>query len=623
MTHGISPAQARGVVIALPIARDPVAEARLVAVAGRVSALVFEAEDGGGPLMAFVDGVRLDGALVSTRLALRSGGLRQVVLVGLAPDGLRGRAVALARGGRVVAAIDPDWLQPPDAEIAALLEDLDEDGALRLLRLLLTTGASLFRDGGPEFAVLARRLLAGLGVRALEPVAVCATGTDSRIVTWRVAADFDASRLGDLVALTSGRPRRLARPPVHLQVGAKAALLHVELPRRLPAGCALVATGGTPLALAAPGPAALGDTAAFLAARDAGTVRFAHRLIEARMDRDPVAAAVANELRHADAPAPTLGVRHLSATPAGVVFALGLADPYGLVAAIRLSRATHSVDVPVAGRLEGYAVLPRENRIDDRCELALVYHSGRRLSLHEAALGRFDGTPPAGFGDVAALAAARADVERPTGATRVECFGAAPAPRLAILAPLSRDLDFLRARAALVSAERRRRQVEIVCWSDDPELAPAARSAMAHAAAAWGVPHRLVLLPRGASVAVGLREALGSTTAPRLLVLEANVLPAAPGWIERSLRGRGAARLVDHDGAPLDVSGAALALDREALAGAALRLPTPNAIALAGARRLGATFVAYGPSPRLAIECAADALALKPSFSLGCEESGA
>ena len=64
-------------------------------------------------------------------------------------------------------------------------------------------------------------------------------------------------------------------------------------------------------------------------------------------------------------------------------------------------------------------------------------------------------------------------------------------------------------------------------------------------------------------------------------------------------------------------------IDREALAGAALRLPTPNAIALAGARRLGATFVAYGPSPRLAIECAADALALKPSFSLGCEESGA
>ncbi|MFT3972725.1 MAG: hypothetical protein QM699_04550 [Amaricoccus sp.] len=639
MMHGNSPASQRGAVIALPIAREPVGEARLVAVSARVSALVFEAEDIPGPLMAFVDGARHDGALVGTRLVLRSGGLRQVVLIGLGAAEIRGRAVALARGGRVVAAIDPDWLQAPDAEVAALLEDLSEDGALRLLRLLLTTGASLFRDGGAEFAALARRLLAGLGVRALDPVAVCATGSDSRIVTWRVASAFEAGRLGDLVALLPGRPRRLARPPAHVEPTARGALLHVELPRRLPAGAVLVATGGAPLSLATPAAAASGDVPAFLAARDAATVRFAHRLIEARLGRDPVAAALVAELRHAAAPAPSLAVRHLSGTAKGIVFAFALDDPHGLVAAVRLVRGERSVQIPVAGRLEGYAALPRESAIDDGCRLGLVYRSGRVVPVAAAVgLARFDGTPPPGFADAAALAAARLDLDAPEGAPLCEGFGTSKkTPRLTIVAPLAADLDLLRARAALISAEPRGRAVEVICWTaecpTEPDLVPAARAAMAHVAAAWGVPHRLIVLPRGAGGADGLRAALRLARAPRVLALGAGVLPGEAGWLARCLRGRGVARaggLRDHDGATIAAApDAALLLGAGARDDAALCLPTPGAIAAAFAPRGApvAGFVTYGAVSSTTLEAAADAaavaIALKPSFSLACEESGA
>lgn len=611
MTHASLPAPARGVVIALPIARDPAAEARLVAVAPHVSALVFEADDASGPLMAFVDGTRAGGALVGTRLALRSGGFRHVVLVGLGADELRGRPVALARGRRVIAAIDPDWLQPPDAEPGALIEDLTDAGALRLLRLLLTTGASLFRAAGPEFASLARRLLDGLGLRAAAPVAVAATGRDSRLVTWRVARDLDLARIGDLVALAPARPRRLARPALHLERRGGATLLHVELPGRLPQASVLVATGGTPLALAVPAAAARGDLAAFLRARDPATVRFAHRLVEARMERDPIAAALAAELRHAAAPAPALGLRHLSATPRGIVFALAVTDPHRLVAAVRLLRGDRSLDIAATERLEGYAPLPRQSRIDDRCRLALVLRSGRVIPAEALRLPRFDGAAPPGLTDATALAAARLDREPPEGPVRIESFGAPAAPRLTIATPLAADLDLVRARAALIFAEPRGRAVEVVCWTADPALVAPARGALAQAAAAWGVAHRLVVLPDGATEADGLPEALRAAAGARVLVLAPSVLPAAPGWLARCLRRRvPVARVRDHDGAPLaDAGDAAVTLPAGVL-------PTPSAI-LAGplarsapSRPAPADFVAFAPLARPAIEAAADAATL-------------
>lgn len=638
MTHRTASAPARGVVIALPITRDPVPEARLVAVAPDVSALVFEASEAAGALMAFVDGTRLEGALIGARLELRSGGVRQIVLLGLGAECLRGRAVALVRGNRVVAAIDPDWLQSPDAEIASLLEDLTEDGALRLLRLLLTTGASLFRSGAVEFAALSRRLLSGLGAKPLAPVAVSATGTAGRLVTWRVSPDLDAERIGDLVALTPARPLRLARLPLHLEPTGKGPLLHVELPRRLPVETLLVATGGARLTLSIPDTISAGGLHAFLSRRDPATVAFAHRLVEARIDRDPVAAAIADELCHAGTAAPALAARHLSGTARGVLLALTLDDPHGLAAGIRVTRGSETAELAAGPRIEAYLPLARESRIDDRCRIALVHRSGRIVPAIAAPLPRYDGSAPAGLLDISALAAARLDLERPRGAPRVDTYGRAAGVRLTMLAALSDDLDLVRARAASIFAERDARHVEVVCWTAQPALAEAARSAMAHAAAVWGVSHRLVTLPEGTSDADGLREAVALAGAPRLLCLAPHVLPGEPGWLAACLRARSAMLLApvrDHDGAPSGEDCGAVVFSKSVCEGLATAGCTNDATLLAaladslaadGARvaKGGPAFTDYRAAARSETDRRADAATLelrrKRSFSLGCEE---
>ena len=84
------------------------------------------------------------------------------------------RRLLLALGTTPAASIDPDWLQSPLVDVAALFEGLTEDGRQRLLRLFLTTGASLLGRGGRRASPRAARgLLALLGVRRLDPLGWC------------------------------------------------------------------------------------------------------------------------------------------------------------------------------------------------------------------------------------------------------------------------------------------------------------------------------------------------------------------------------------------------------------------------------------------------------------------
>lgn len=637
MIHRGAAAPARGVVIALPSLREPVAEARLIALAPDVAALIFETPAGSGPLLAFLDGARLDAPLIGTQLLLRTGRRRQVVMIGRDAPSLAGRAVLVLRNGRPIGGIDPGWLQSPEAEVSDLFEDLAEPGMLRLLRLLLTTGASLFRTAAPHLGDLARRLLDGLAMRPLPPQGAHALGAAARLLTWRVPADLDATRIGELAALTSSGPVRLPRVPVRLERGAGGTMLHAWLTSTPPRGSLLVATGGARLALGLPTAAPAGDLAAFLAARAPDVVALSHRQLESHARHDAVAAALARELRHASAPAPALAARHLSGTPAGIVHVLSLDDPHGLVRGIRLTRGGRSVEIAAAPRVSGYALLPQTSRIADPCRLALLYRSGRVVDLGERALPDFGGAIPAGFADPEALAAARLDRAPAEGAARIEAFGPATAPRLSIIAGLCDDLDLVRARAALVAAERSRIGVEILYHMADIPDATAARSAIAHAAAAWGLAHGLVVAPPGASEVERIRAALAHARGGSLLILDARTLPAAAGWLRRVVRGQGAVafgRTTDHDGAPTAEPGP-VRLD----AATAQALPptpgaTPAALLAALADRIasdggrvrpwGEHFVRFGGEARTAFEHATDAAAarlLKRSFSLGCEES--
>ena len=151
--------------------------------------------------------------------------------------------------------IDPNWLQSPITDVAALFEGLTDDGRHRLLRLFLTTGASLLGRGATAgFAGSAHRLLELLGLRRADPLGWCRIGTSARIVTYRRTARLrrrTARRAGS--AFRDGDEPRYRQPSHRRALCADGVLLHVFVAGQAPAGCALVAIlGASPVALRLP-----------------------------------------------------------------------------------------------------------------------------------------------------------------------------------------------------------------------------------------------------------------------------------------------------------------------------------------------------------------------------------
>ena len=128
MQSSVEAAAAAAVVIPLhPPRARPLAEGLVVPLADQVSAIVFDdssAPAGRARLRVELDGGPLGQRMISTTLKLRAGGNRHLLLVGLPAARIARSRVALARDRELAAAIDPEWLQSPLADIAALIEGL-------------------------------------------------------------------------------------------------------------------------------------------------------------------------------------------------------------------------------------------------------------------------------------------------------------------------------------------------------------------------------------------------------------------------------------------------------------------------------------------------------------------
>lgn len=568
-----------GRLLTLPMPlRRRLADGTLVPLAEGVAGLFFDtgpSEPGEtrGRLTARIDDAMLTPPFISTRLALRTGGQRHLLLAGRSAAALLGQHVQLDLGGQPAAAIHPGWLQSPLGDAAALIEGLSDEGRRRLLTLFLTTGPSLFgAAAGAAFGGAARHLLDLLGVQPVLPASLCALGAGG-IVSYRLPGPVDPERLGEIVMLDAGRSQRLTGCRPVVEIRDRTCLLHLHLPRLLPAAAALVGLGPTPVQLRLPAAETrLRPLLPWLERRDAATRAWVHDLIEAAAPTDPAAGALVRELRHGASAAPAVEVLHLSATPRGVLVALSLNDDEDLVREIRLERGGASAVLGPPQR--GYVPLPRRSAIDDRFRLRMVFHSGRRLTVAEGPLAPFraDGLP-AGFrtGDAPALAAARLDRERPDRARllrgrRVESFGTPPeTPVLRLIVPLGGSADVLRARAALVATERAGRRVEVICHGQTA-MAEALADIVAETATIFGVAHRILSLPRAAEPLDGLRAALELAADAPALLLGANVLPDGPGWLAPWLRQLGApwaalgGTLLDHHGAVLHAGGALTAI---------------------------------------------------------------
>lgn len=637
-----------GHVIALPTGRlRRPAEAQILPVAAGVSALAFDlgaAAPLSGRLTGEIDGAPARGPLVSTRLALRSGGTRHVLLVGEGAGALLDRRILLSLGGRLAAAIEPDWLQSPLADPATLIEGLADEGRRRLLKLFMTTGASLFgadagagADAAADFARAAEGLLTLLGLRSLPPAGACRLGAAALVLSYVVAPGFDPATLGELVLLTRGRARRLGGCKAVVERRGKAALLHLGLPRPVPADAALVATGTAALRLEGPGPRTRTQPLGrWLAGRDPATRGWAQDLVEAAAATDPAAAALAHEMRWLAGAPPALTVAHLSGTPRGVLYAVRLADPHGLVRGLAVERGGAVAEVPFANRpgaaSVGYVPLPRASRLDDTVRLRLIFHSGQGEAVHAGPLAAFDGAMPAlaGVEDAAAVARARLDRARSPATGWTETFGTMPRrTRLAVVTPLGADPDMIRARAALLAAEVGRTGVVVVVSMADGPAVEAVRAAIAQTVAVHGLPHRLVVTGPDADPATRLIAALRPIGAAATLLLGAEVLPAQGAGLAGGLRRLPARRmafgaLTDHEGQEAAAGAAAcvalapVAVDAIVALGAAY--PEPDVLVAEAARRLGVRprpgraggFVRFAATggDRTPADAAADACAL-------------
>ncbi len=513
-----------------------IGEATAVVIGASLSAIFFDRPAGRRERMqAEQDGRPIPRPFIAAELALRSGGTRHLILV---PQGIAtvlSRRLMLRLGGMPVAEIDPDWLQLPQDEFPALVSPLAAQAMRKLLRVMLTTGASLFAgtaQGGLADAIL--RLMDICGLAALAPVARTRIGGRT-LVTYSAPGVIGLRRRAEAIALPDGRLIRLK----DVDCLAEGELLHVLLPQGLhPAQ--VVLDPDAPLRLA-PADASVRQLSVQAWAKARG--RICRDWLIACLGSGVVGALDGESVP--DLVEPEIAIRHLSLAPAGMLHAIILKDPARVVRKVLLEWQGRQVDlIPSHGAggtamLTGLADLPDEGPGTGPCRISVLHRSGRLQLLAEVPVAAYDGSIPAGFEDAWTLgqdalwplARARTGFHRTAQPSVTQCFGPAQRFGLRIITSIGSSADLIRARAALILAEGQGTPVEVVCTMVEGPLAGAARQTLVQTAAIYGIPHRLVLLPGTATMGERLRAALADAGGAPALVLGADVLPIGAGWL--------------------------------------------------------------------------------------------
>ncbi|WP_424931430.1 hypothetical protein [Amaricoccus macauensis] len=535
-----------------PAGRRSLGRIFVVAVADEVSAVLY---DEAGPadgkqarkrLTAELDGYPLEKPFLTTRLDRADGGTRHALLLKAGPEAISKRNLVISLDGQPVAEIDPNWLQSPVSDSSALIDGLNEVGRQRLLRLIMTTGASLFglsiRSG---YGSVTRQLMALLSSRRHELASICPLGSRGFLATFRIPIDEPMTELATLLLECSERTVNLKGFETHVESAGAHRLLHIAIPSPFPAGSSLVALAARPMILEGPADETeLQPIVPWLERRCERTRAWVQGLLEARSPVDTVAAAVLRELAAEDAYVPALEVLQLSATRRGLLHALELSDPLDLAQAIRIECGKGHRDIRVRDDdLAGYILWP--DRDPGPCRIQIVYRSRRVQTVHEGLPESFDGNAPAALARCEPKAAARAlsmarlDGAAPAarGHVQVERFGESPdRVRLSIVAPASANPDLLRARASALFSQRNARQVELVIYGTESINLSELRGKLAECHALFGIAVRLVTLGGTWTRSDALRAAVSKAEGEHTLLLGADVVPEGPEWLSDWLR---------------------------------------------------------------------------------------
>ncbi len=587
-----------------------------------------------------LDGRPAPSPSLAAALPLERGGLRHLVLLAQEMPELLARHLLLSLDGVPRAEARPEWLQPPLRPLPALIEGLAAGGRTRLLKMLLTTAASLFAGHGADLAALAQRMLDLCAVPVARPLGAAAFGAGHAI---RSHAWAEAPAPGAPVVALGRQIRRLAGCDARIEEG----LLHLHLPPAARAEGDLVIFTPDPVRLP-PRREAAAPLTAWLRGRSPAIRAWALGRVSSAAAEDPAAQALLAEIRRPDLPV-RLAVRCLSVAPGGLLHAFRLEDPERLVRNLRLELAGRYFDLDLhrapggTGLSAGF--VPLDEAEAAPCRIQIVLGSGRITTMATVQPAAFDGTAPEGFADVweawhrisgpaeanpaRALAAARSACPPRRIPVLIQRFGPIRAGRIALIAPAGTHPDLIFARAAAVGADSR--QAEILLTLPEGPAAARLPDAAAAAAALHDLPHRLVLHDARAHPAEVLRAAAALTEGP-VLLLGTTVLPATPGWFEDWLRHLEetpalvtAGAVLDHESAvwegPLDLDAEGLlrpldGLPARRLTRTTTSLPSPELAGLsrAGVARLLASATGHPDlAPALAELAAADRATGTPS----------
>lgn len=154
-----------------------------------------------------------------------------------------------------------------------------------------------------------------------------------------------------------------------------------------------------------------------------------------------------------------------------------------------------------------------------------------------------DSIPPEPFFNTAlmadhvkpALERLRSRLPRAQG-SRTMSFGSAPAnPKLALIVPLYKRLDFAEHQLAQFANDGAMRSCELVYVLDDPSAAAEFEFYAFHLAKIYRVPFKVVTMSRHAGYSAANNVGAAASSAPVLLFLNSDVFPTQAGWTRRLL----------------------------------------------------------------------------------------
>ena len=122
----------------------------------------------------------------------------------------------------------------------------------------------------------------------------------------------------------------------------------------------------------------------------------------------------------------------------------------------------------------------------------------------------------------------------------VVTFGETPAkPRVSIVIPLYRNLDYLRFQLAAFAVDPEIRAAEMILVLDSPEQRADLEHLLVGLHALYALPLKLVVMPMNLGYAAANNAGAQFATGEALLLLNSDVLPAAPGWLGTMLTALG------------------------------------------------------------------------------------